>query len=268
MKLFAPVPKLKFFGLVSRAKVSLVFFFALLAAYFFLSGGNLFIPQQAIFSLSFGWGALHNAFFFEFVQKSLFHLTANIVSFLFFALIVELALSGLDVLLVFFFASIASALVFLLLNPSTVLFGSSAGVSGLLGVAAVLSPRKTAAAIIAVVLLLNFLVVPFVSETLKAEEARLQEKQGLLEKDLNRALAGGDKNRVAAIKEQLAEANEKAAKFDLGKLFDAVTGTDFWIHGLGAFFGLAYLFFFRREKFWHALKEISGKVKKYKSGRH
>ncbi|MFH1257215.1 MAG: rhomboid family intramembrane serine protease [Candidatus Diapherotrites archaeon] len=245
--------------LLWKFKASLLLLFLILLSYVLLSKGAFFIPLESLLAVSFNAQMPLNIFFYEFIHTGVFHLSANLLSLLFFALILEAALSSLDVVLVFLFSGTLAAIVFSSLNPATAMIGASAGISGLFGAAFSLKPLKTLIATAAALALLYFAVAPALSFAIGEFEANSTQKISALELDLNRAREQGDLNKAAVISKKLTESKKEIEKFGEGKEFEIKTSTDFFVHGYAAAFGFLYVFLFRRKKFSEAMKGIREK---------
>ena len=251
---------------VFRIKASILIALSILLFYLILSEGNYFILPDKLMALGFNLSNLHNIFSFIIIHTGYLHLLVNLLSFIVFAILVELSLSSIDVILIFLLSQIGAALVFCFLNPDKTLIGASAGISGLVAVAIALKPVKAIIAMVLVVAALLLIFFPATNYSFDIHKQNILNEQTSIERDLNLAVALGDVNAAIDLNRTLQQSRERIVEMKEGEIVQKQTKTDFWIHGYGAFFGVLYIFLFRRNKVKEALKGIKlykEKIKKF-----
>ena len=241
-----------------RIKVSIFLFLIIISFYFSLSNGRSFISVSEIFKYSYSLYTPENSFLFIFVHESLNHLFENIFALLAYAVIIELALGGLDVLVIFFFSAIASAIVYLSLNGNATLLGASTGVMGLAATALFLNLKKAIMLSIAMLILVYFIVTPGISLNLSSEKQQLESQKISISEELQIAKIQGDLEKQKVLTSQISGVEAEAMQIEKGEEFAESTPTSNSAHAFGAFFGLAYLFVFRHNKFREAAFNLHG----------
>lgn len=149
---------------------SLLLSFLLIGTYYSLSNGTFYIPDDYIRTLGFQLYSQPLGFLpHMFIHVGILHLIGNLLPLVFFALLLESALSSIDVLLIFFSSGIVSGFLFSLLNTNSYLVGASAAISGLMAGATALKPKKALVLLICLPLVLMLLFFPlfqFLSRTI------------------------------------------------------------------------------------------------------
>tara|TARA_Y100000310_G_scaffold327376_1_gene393650 strand:+ start:18148 stop:18942 length:795 start_codon:yes stop_codon:yes gene_type:complete len=238
-----------------KVKGSIALFVILVLSYFFLSNMSVFIPLSKIFSLSFSMSSLENIFSFVFVHENIYHLIANALTVLGYAILVELALGTIDVIAVFVFSTIISALLFTFFNPSVGLIGSSIGMSGLAAASLILDPKRAVALTIGLFLAV-FLITPVIFSSIDSEGQNIQDEKLVIEQQIQEAVEQGDIEQQKVLVQKKIEIQQKETEFDLSKEFAKATPVNNQIHAFGAFFGMLYLMLFRRKRFNKAVRNI------------
>ena len=226
---------------------ALIFAVALLIPYFWLSGGALYLPDDAVNSLAFGAPQTAGAFTHLFFHVGLNHLLGNLIPLVLFAIVLGGAVAWFDVVFVFVASGIFASLMFSLLNPGAIIIGASAGVSGLMASAVVVRPKKALLLLIAVPLLITFLVFPvsnfFVQWQLDSKNAQISS----MEQQVTTLVAQNRTDEAAQVTEQLKYAEDSYEREYGGRQRESSTPTDFLVHAFGALFGAGFIAFFRRD---------------------
>jgi len=246
---------LKIKNFLMKTKASIALFVVLILTYFFLSNGNVFIPLPKIFSLSFSMSSLENIFSFIFVHENLYHLLANALTVLGYAVLVELSLGALDVIAIFIFSTVVSALLFAFVNPSVGLIGSSIGMSGLAAASLIINPKRAVALTMGLFLIL-FFITPLIFSSIDSEGQNIQDEKLVVEQQIQEALKQGDVEQQKTLVEKKVKIQQKQEEFDLSEEFSKKTPINNEIHAFGAFFGMLYLILFRRKKFNKSVRNI------------
>lgn len=248
---------------VRRLRATVCLALLLIAAYFFLSNGTLFIERSRLLSLAFSLQQPWNAVFYMFAHLGLQHLAVNVLYVVFFAAIVELALTSIDVLLIFLFSGILTAIVFSALNPGNSLVGGSGAGAALLSSAFLLDLRKTSIALIAIVALFLFLpgAINFLQEQ---QEAAMAAKTTELQRTLQQAVQEGKSEEAAQIAAAKLVAEKELGEFKESKQLAFKTKTDLSVHAFAAAIGVCYVLLFRRKKFIDNAKQLNALLKRKK----
>ncbi|MFQ5405910.1 MAG: rhomboid family intramembrane serine protease [Candidatus Micrarchaeia archaeon] len=153
---------------------------SIVGVYFFLSQGAAYIPNQEFYNLAATTikNAQTGVLSHLFIHVSLEHLVGNLVPLLIFGALLEFGVAGFDVFVIFFSSGLLTGAFFSFLNPGTPLAGASAAISGVMGAALSLSPRKALVLLIAVPLSLSFLFIPAVN--LASEQAKIQTQKQII----------------------------------------------------------------------------------------
>jgi len=239
-----------------KVKASLALFLLLIFVYFFLSGGNVFIPLEKITDYAFSIDSVENIFSFVFVHENLYHLAVNALTLLGYAIIIELIIGSLDVLAIFFFSTIISAMIYVLFYPNTSLIGASTGISGLAASALLLNPKKTVAFTLVLFLGLGLIATPIIFSSIDAEEQEIEQSKVVIEQQLEVAIQQGDVQKQHELTQRRVVVEQQSVDFKASKKFAEATPVDSLIHGIGAFFGLIYVAIFRRKKFLEGIRRI------------
>ncbi len=239
-----------------RLKSAVLISFVLASAYALLSGGNAYIKKSVLLESAFSFQKIQNFFSYMLVHTGLSHLFVNLVSGAAFALIIEGSLGFLDSIAIFLVSGVLTAVLFSFLNPNIVLIGASAGVSGLLGAAFFIDPKKALLGAVAVVAVTAFFIPSFVLFNVENAEQSIDSAISKAKEEHSIALVAGNIEKAEEIQETVLSFEEKKAFFKESQKFEIKTKTDFWIHGYGAFFGAMYVLLFRKNKIHKAISEI------------
>lgn len=241
---------------IFKIKAAILIALFILVFYLILSNGSYFIEVDGLRQFSFDLSDPQNILSFIVIHTGYIHLLVNVVSFIAFAILVELTLSSVDVFFIFFLSQIGAALIFCFLNPDKTLIGASGGVSGLMAAYVIMKPVKAIITVALLVLSLNFVFVPLIDYSFYLYKQNILNEQTDIERDLNEAVAEGDVNAVIDLNKSLQESKEKVVKIEESERLQKQTTTDFWIHGYGGFLGVLYVFLFRRNKVKNAARGI------------
>src|SRR3989344_2290692 len=239
-------------------KTSLLIFLLVAFFYFSISEGRSFIPAEEILKYSFSVYGPENSFLFIFVHESLQHLFENLFAFLAYAIVIELALGAFDVIAIFFLSAIAAALVYVAVNANAAMLGASTGVMGLAAAAFFLNLKRAILFSAAMLLFVYFIAVPVISGGVDAQQQNIEFQKQEISGEIEIAKSAGDIERQQVLERQILVVEQESLQIEEGKGFAEKTETSNFAHGLGAFFGLAYLFVFRRDRFEKASHELHG----------
>jgi len=227
--------------------VALVFAIALLVPYFWLSGGALYLPDDAVNSLAFGASQWTGAFTHMFFHVGLNHLLGNLIPLVLFAVVLEEALAWFNVVFIFVASGFFASVLFSFLNPGAVIIGSSAGVSGLMAAATMVKPKKALPLLIALPLLVMFVVFPvsniFVQWQLDSKNAQISS----MEQEVTTLVSQNRTDEAAQVTEQMKHVEDSYEREYGGWQRESSTPTDFLVHVFGALFGAGFIAFFRRD---------------------
>jgi hypothetical protein len=123
--------------------------------------------------------------------------------------------------------------------------------------AAALKPRQALVLLVCVPLAVAFVAAPLVALGEQAFERGLFEKKAALESEIPKLLAQNKTAEALAANATLQAVSVQSAQTAEGKEREAETPTDFTVHVFGAFVGVAFLWFFRREKLRRGLREYA-----------
>ena len=238
----------KIFSVLLRLRGTIALFALVVAGYLLISGGGLFIEKETIVSLSFSGSQPQNIISFMFAHAGPWHVALNALYILLFAAILELSLSAVDVLFIFLFSGILSAVVFSLVNPNIGLVGASGGAAGIMASAFVMERKKTIIGL-AVVLVLLLVVPPLIGMAVQQKEREITLKNEQLTRQLQQAVKSGDEKAAVQIAAQKESSERELETFVQSRDFSLQIRTDPFIHAYAAFFGILYIFLFRRKKF-------------------
>lgn len=226
------------------------------SVYFWSSEGSLYPSSNPVNAFAFGLPNLGGVLFHLFFHVGLLHLLGNIVPLLLFAFLLEQVLFREDVFLVFLSSGLLAGFIFSLLNPSILLVGASAGVSGLMAAAAVSSPKKGILLLLATPLVVSLLVLPAATAfSQNTVTVLVNQTQALNE----RAQVLDSQNKTVEaeeVKTQASELQQKTALIEEGQTRERETPTDFFVHAIGAIVGFCFVAVFRRKAFHAGLNEL------------
>ena len=241
-----------------KIKTSLLLALLIAFFYFSISGGAAFIPVREILGYSFSVYAPENSFLFIFVHESLHHLFENLFALLAYAIVIELALGAADVIAIFFISAIAAAFVYVSVHANAALLGASTGVMGLAAAAFFIDLKRALVLSIAMLALVYIIAVPVISTGVDAQKQNLESEKQQISGEIETAKSTGDVERQQVLEKRISVVKQQSTQIREGTEFADKTQTSNLAHGLGAFFGIAYLFIFRRGKFEKAAKDLHG----------
>lgn len=240
-----------------KFKGTLAIALVLTVAFIYLSGGSFFIDLGTLYKMAFTLDQPWNILAHMTIHTGYAHLVENLTTFVVFALIAEAVLISADIVIIFFLSGASAALLFTFLNPNVALIGASAGISGILGNALVLNPKKAIPALILVPLALSLIILPVATGQYVIFQEKLEEEKEEISTQASQAIASGDINKAKQLTQQLVKVEQKKQQQEQGIQFQSSTPSDAAVHGFGAMFGLLYVFIFRR-------KNLEEGVERYK----
>ncbi len=234
---------------------------ALLTAYFFLAGTALYIPGPTMASLAF---QLNNsplsAVTHLFIHVGLQHLFGNLVPLIAFGIVLELALSGLELITLFFFAGVLSSALFALITPGAGLLGASAAISGMMGAAMLLKPKQTILLLLVTPLLIYYVVYPATAAvySVRLEQVSVEEKQ--LETKVTQLIRENKTVEAKQANATLVQAQATKTQIVEGRKTEEKTPSTIIVHLIGAALGIAFIFGFKRKKIREGMKEYDNAI--------
>jgi membrane associated rhomboid family serine protease len=217
---------------------------ALIISYFVLAGSAFYIDSPSLELLSVSRslpapGLLSHLF----VHVGLEHLVGNIIPLIAFGLLLELESSALELLLVFFFSGLAGGVAFIALNPSSALAGASAGVSGLMGAAVMLAPRRTLLFVAAIMpLLVYILLLPALRYGVELQDSNAREQAQYY---AEQASAFSKQGQYAQAEDALSRQRQALIQSDAissGRQRESQAPSDLAVHLVGAVLGAAVIY--------------------------
>ena len=227
-----------------------------LIVYVFSSSGNLYPDSSLVGQHAYGASnplALVFSLFFHIGAR---HLGSNLLPLVAFCFLLECSLPSRHALVVFFASGILSAFVFSILNPSSFLVGTSAGVAGLMTAGALLRPKWGVAVLIAVPLVLAVVALPLVDWAASASFSALGVKTSELRAEADRLQAAGQTQAAASVRAQAEAVNATLAQQESVRSQEAVATPDEIVHLVGALVGVLYVLLFFRDKMRDGFEEL------------
>lgn len=223
----------------------------------YYSSGALYLHEETIYSLGLQATSLPFGLFSHlFIHVGAQHLLSNIIPLVIFAFVLESVATAFDVALVFFLSGVAASLVFSILNPGVALVGSSAGVSGIMGAAALVKPRVSIPLLFLAPFIAYTLAFPLLNAFVEGQERQLQEKQEFLEQRVEVLVAENKTQEAFQASEELAQVVEEKHVLERGIERERTAQSDFLVHVLGAFVGVLYILVRKRELLANGRKEF------------
>ena len=226
--------------LVFKFKATIFITLLVLAAFVFFSNATYFIEVQQLLKLGLTSFQLQNAVHYMLIHVGYRHLAVNLVSLIAFSLVVEYCLGSRHAFAVFWISGIISGIIYVLIYPNIALIGSSAGIAGLLGAGFVSDWKKSFKALIAMLIIVTFFVLPITSGSFELFKKEIVEKEQIIEQDLNQAIEQKDLNKAADLNKSLQETRQTIEQTLEGEEFAGITPTSNEIHAFGAIIGIAY----------------------------
>lgn len=228
----------------------------MLSVYLWSSEGSLYPTEELTNRFAFGFPNPGAILFHLFFHVGLIHFLGNLVPLLLFAFLAETALSTKDVFLVFLSAGLIAGFFFSLLNPSVLLVGASAGVSGLMAAAAASSPKKGLALLLLTPVTVSLLVVPFADAFSDATASTLLKQKQAFDEKASAFEAQNQPAQAAQARSQALDVQGKALQISEGKQREKNTPADFFVHAIGAAIGFFFVALLRKERFHQGLAEV------------
>ena len=241
--------------LLRRFKVTTTLVLVLIISFMFMSGGTHFISAENVLGNSFGTQNPQNIVHHIFTHNEYEHLVFNLAAFALFALLVESAVGGTSLLVIFFASAFSSAIIFALLNPGSAIVGASGGISGLAASAFMLKTKKFFGAVVAMILI-TFLLLTAANFSLAIGEQSLQEQNTEIRKNIETAVAEGDAVAQEQLSTELAEVKETQSRIGEGKALQEAGVSIPLPHIVGALVGLLYVRAFRKKQLEANIAEL------------
>jgi hypothetical protein len=241
-----------------KATIALVLF--LVAAFAFLSSGELFISIEKIKQLAFNqWVSPQNIFWFWLVHAGFPHLVANALGLLVFGALVEKHLKSRHLLQLFFVSAIGAPLLFTIFFPTIQLVGASGGIAGLIASALVLEPKKSVLALMGLLLLIGGSVT-ILTMQLDSQQKNLQSQEQQAQLDLNKAIQEKNVEQQQQLEKQLRQLQGKNEQIGETRQFQETIPIENRVHGIGAILGILYLALMTPETTQKQVKKIRNQI--------
>jgi membrane associated rhomboid family serine protease len=241
-------------GFLFRAKATLAIFLLAIGVFFLLSS-NFYLPQSTIQNSSFSFSQPWNIIIYEFIHIGPNHLLSNALTLLAFGIAFELALSSLDMLIVFFASGILTAIFFVFTNPSSSVVGASAGILSLITGAFFASPKKFVIAF-GFSIVFALIVFAMLNSALFSTQQNFEAKQQELQVGIQQAIFEKNPEKQKQLEQNLEETVVQKQSFEQNKSVEKNAISDYGSHVFAALFGIGYVFFFRRKKFFESIAQI------------
>ncbi|MBI3588537.1 rhomboid family intramembrane serine protease [Candidatus Micrarchaeota archaeon] len=220
---------------------------AVVAFYFYLSGGSLFISDERLsaFSLSPGGSPLGVvAHLFAHVGPR--HLASNVLPLLAFGYVFEMSVGWLEAFFVFLASGAIAGGVFSLLNPAVALVGASTGVAGLIGGSCLSAPKSAFVLLLFTPLFVYFILLPSADLASGGQAAALEKKSGGLA-DLYAAQVAQNRPKEAQqTAQEISAVEQSRLALSKGIEREGKSSSDALVHVVGALVGMAFVILFRR----------------------
>lgn len=236
----------------------------LVAAYFFLSGGQPYIhPIESIDSLGVSSQNILGAVPYSFVHIGLKHLIGNVVVLLFIGTVLEQRIKPKHALGIYLATGILAGIGNAIIHPDTWAVGASAAVTGLVTAAYVVDIKKASIALVAGMVLVALVLFPATDFTLNAMQetkaagiavqvekmAGITTELSVLEQKVLAGTATGEEvMRQQALSVESEARQQQIQKdalekegVDEGRHVETITPVSTHIHILGILVALAYL---------------------------
>jgi membrane associated rhomboid family serine protease len=234
----------------------------ILATYFLLSGGTLYIPDQMLRALGFNYSlGLAGILSYMFVHIGIIHLLGNIIPLAVFGFIIERKAGTAHALAIFLLAGLLPAALFSLLNPAFFLVGASAAVAGLMSACALTKPIKTVVILLIIPFVLSYAVFPLAgSLAVQQRDSLLSEKHAITESVVE-LVKQNRSEEAAALNATLMRVEQRQEAVERGMEREKKTPVDVWVHVFGAVVGAAYVIAFARSDFDDGMDEYGRMIK-------
>ncbi len=230
---------------------------SVLAVYAYSSSGLLYPDSSVVSQNAFGSANPLALLFSLFFHIGAHHLVGNLVPLIAFALLLELTLSGRDVIVVFLASGLVAALVFLVLNPSSFLAGASGGISGLMTAAALSRPKFGLVLLLGVPVFMGVVAFPALIFAEAASFSGLNEHVATLELQAADLEASGRHAEAAALRAQAEAANVTLSQQEAAQAAEERAVPDFFVHVAGALVGVLYVVGFFGERVREGFEELA-----------
>jgi len=229
--------------------------FFVIIGVFFLLADNFYISQETIQNTSFGAAQPWNVVVYEFIHIGPNHLASNVLTLLAFGIAFELALSSLDMLIVFFSSAILTAIFFVLTNPGSSIVGASAGILSLITGSFFASPKKFFIALGCSVVF-AIIIFALLNTALFSTQQNFEVKQQEIQTGIVQAIQEKNPEKQKQLEQKLEETLVQKQSFEENKAVERNAVSDYGSHVFAALFGIGFVFFFRRKKFFGSMAQI------------
>ena len=233
---------------ISKFKVTIILFLAVIMGYLILSNLNPFIPVSQIRFFSATISSPMNLLIYFLIHISYGHLLINLFYILAFSSIVESRLNSKDSFLIFILSALIPAIIFLIQFPLSSLAGASAAAHGLLGAALMLDLKKSFFMLTIIFFVLFFSLLPLIDIQSKELVNQENTKLNKLKTDFQKAVEEKDVEKQELLKLVLEKQTKKAVS--LGESYDnsVFTPANPLIHVYAILVGAFFVLFLRKKQ--------------------
>ncbi len=236
---------------------SAVLALAVIAVYVYSSGGLLYPDSGLVAQNAFGSANPLALVFSLFFHIGVHHVVGNLVPLIVFALLLEMTLSGRDVLAVFLSSGLVAAFVFFVLNPASFLAGASGGIAGLMTAACLSRPKFGAVLLLVVPLFMTFVASPALAFAESTSFSDLNDRVALLMQQSAEFEASGQFEAAEKARADAAATNATLVKQEASAAAEKKAVPDFLVHLAGALVGALYVLALYRDRVRDGFEEVA-----------
>lgn len=232
---------------IKHPQLTIILAIAVLVSFLLFSSMTLFSTQEAIENYGFSVFKPWNILFFNFVHTGFTHLLANLAMIVAAGLVLERYVRTKKIIALFFVGAGISAILFVLINPSFAVVGSSAGAVALLTAAIAIDPKKTFAYLIILFVASNVIVFGL-NYQIESQQKTIVEEVQRLEVERRIAIEQGDLELAEITVAKITVKKETQKQIEKGVELTKIP-VNFEIHLFASLIGALYVFFFERKLF-------------------
>ncbi len=217
---------------------------AIALVYVIFSTKSAFMSQESIYSLGLIAFKFQNIFSYIFAHVGIIHLISNLIPLILFGSILESSreVKARDIFIIFTISGVIAGALFTLFNPSIMLIGASAAISGIIGAAAILQPKKTIICALALPLL-PLVIIPTIEQSINQSIAVAESQTKELQQQVEELTAENKTEDAIATNETIQQIQEFQQKQEQGIAREKATPSDLMVHVYGLILGAVYAHF-------------------------